>query len=89
ELGGNIKLAGFNELEPGQLVVVKKIVGNYVKKIQDKDINFNELSVHLRKVHSSGYEIQAKLIIDNQPKNSEVIDHNLFFALTSALNKLS
>ena len=36
ELGGNINLDNFEEIEKGQLIVVKKVVGNYTKKISEK-----------------------------------------------------
>ena len=32
QLGGNIELAGFKELDRDSMVVLKKIVGNYAKK---------------------------------------------------------
>lgn len=34
ELGGNIQLTGFSELNGGQMIVLKKIVGNYCEKIK-------------------------------------------------------
>ena len=33
ELGGNIQLTGFRDLDPAALVIVKKIVGNFVKEM--------------------------------------------------------
>ena len=33
ELGGNITLVGFKEMGFGELIVVKKIVGNYARKL--------------------------------------------------------
>ena len=36
ELGGNIVLNGFRDLEPPELVVVKKIVGTYARKFADQ-----------------------------------------------------
>ena len=36
QLGGNIQLIGFREIDPARLIVVKKMVGNYVKKISDE-----------------------------------------------------
>ena len=46
QLGGNIELNGFNELERSKLVVVKKIVGNYAKEFSDKT-RFDKLSLTL------------------------------------------
>ena len=35
ELGGSIQLSGFSGIDGGQMVVVKKIVGNYAKRLSD------------------------------------------------------
>ena len=39
-LGGNITLNGFSALDKGELSVVKKMVGNYVKRFNDLASNF-------------------------------------------------
>ena len=31
ELGGNIKLENFEAIEPGQLIVIKKIAGSFIQ----------------------------------------------------------
>ena len=85
ELGGNISLEGFENIEPGALVVIKKIVGNYVKKISES-INFEKLHVILKKERP--YDLEVKLISDGNNKTSESKDGNLFFALDKALSKL-
>ena len=91
ELGGNIKLSGFNELEPAMLVVVKKMVGNYARKMTDHATNFKELNLNLKQVHktekNSKYEIHALLDADKR-YTSEVIDFNLFFAIDKVLSKI-
>lgn len=88
ELGGNINLAGFKNLEPQKLVVIKKIVGNFVKKIQDHHKNFNNLVVDLKKIHISESEVFAKITIDNKVYNANITDFNLFFALNKVLKKI-
>ena len=88
QLGGNISLAGFKELEPAKMVVIKKITGNYVKKMQEKTNKFESLHLHLKPIHASKYELQAKAIVNGQPYNSEVTDFNLFFALDKILAKI-
>ncbi|MAG48016.1 hypothetical protein CL617_05400 [archaeon] len=88
QLGGNIQLIGFNELEPAKLIVVKKMVGNYVKKIEDKSTDFQEISVHLKKVHNSEFQIKTKAIIAGKPFNSELTDFNLFIGLDKTLGRV-
>lgn len=88
ELGNSIELIDFKEIERDQFFIIKKIVGNFVKKIQEKNNGFEKLSLHLKKVHNSEYEILGKLIVNNNEYNSEVINYNLFYALNEILRKL-
>lgn len=88
ELGGNINLVGFKDLEPGKLVVVKKVVGNFVRKIQDHNKDFQQITITLKNIHESKFEIQSHLITNNNNYTSEVTDFNLFFALNKSLEKL-
>ncbi|MEK6835869.1 MAG: hypothetical protein AABX55_02495 [Nanoarchaeota archaeon] len=88
QLGGNISLAGFKELEPAKMIVIKKLTGNYVKKMQEKTGKFESLHLHLKQIHASKYEIQAKAMVNGQPYNAEVINFNLFFALDKSLSKI-
>ena len=45
ELGGNIKLENFENIDRGVLVIVKKIVGGYTKQISEKNKDFKEIAV--------------------------------------------
>jgi len=87
ELGGNIKLIGFNELDRGSLVVIKKITGNYARKISEKaSSDLDELSLELK--NNGEKSINTSLKIKDKTFNSEVSDNNLFYALDKALSKL-
>lgn len=88
ELGKNIELIDFKEVERDNFFIIKKIVGNFVKKIQDRNNGFEKLSLHLKKVHSSEYELLGKLMINGNIYSSEVINYNLFYALNEILRKL-
>lgn len=88
ELGGKITLSGFHIVELGKLVVVKKIVGNYVKKMEEKTQNFENISIHLKTVHNSEFEIQTKLVANGRSYSSDVVDFNLFFAMGKSLDKI-
>ena len=88
ELGNSIELIDFKEVERDQFFIIKKIVGNFVKKVQEKNNGFEKLSLHLKKVHNNEYEILGKLIVNNNEYNSEVINYNLFYALNEILRKL-
>jgi hypothetical protein len=85
KLGGNIVLDGCDNLEPATLIVLKKMVGNYARKISEKN-SFDELMI---KVQNSGdnYKLEATLtkVGSQEIKNAE--DNNLFFALNNALKE--
>jgi hypothetical protein len=91
-LGGNIVLSGFKDLEPGVMFIIKKVVGNYVKKMSEKSAVEN-LTLTLKKVHESAdgqktkFEIMGKLIAGKM-HNSECTDFNLFVAIDKVLAKM-
>ncbi|MFH1669773.1 MAG: hypothetical protein ABIA62_07645 [Candidatus Woesearchaeota archaeon] len=86
-LGGNIELVGFKELDGGSMIILKKMVGNHVRKLSDSAENFEKLTVSMKKVGTGNnkFEIQAKVIDNGKPYASEVTDFNLFFTLNKAL----
>lgn len=86
-LGNNIHLAGFKEVDPSRMVVVKKIVGNYVRKFEERYPEFHEIKIHLKKIHASGFEVQVDALIGSEHQNGEVTEYNLFFALDKALGR--
>lgn len=81
ELGGNIKLDGFESVEPTLLVVVKKVVGNYVKQISEKNKDFKEITVK-----NDNNEVSVVCICDKEIKATAKAD-NLFFSLSKALEE--
>lgn len=90
ELGGNIKLVGFKELDPATLVVVKKIVGSYARKISDQATKFQELSLHIKSMSEDKrkVELHGKLVTDGGVLASETTDFNLFFAMDKVLSNI-
>ncbi|MBU1199500.1 MAG: hypothetical protein KKF46_03525 [Nanoarchaeota archaeon] len=92
ELGGNITLAGFKEIEKAELVVVKKIVGSYARKMSDSVSGFENITVTLKIVHktegSEKYELQCKVMVNGKPLNSEITERNLFMGLDTVLKKV-
>lgn len=94
ELGGNITLVGFKELEPAKLIVVKKMVGTYAKKVAEK-VQLKELKLELKPIHNKGkkeekqkYEIKVKVHTDKKEYNAETTQFNLFYALDEVLGKI-
>jgi len=88
ELGGNIKLIGFDELDSASLIVIKKITGNYARKISEKvGSTVDELSLELKNSDAQK-GINSSLKIKDKTLTAEVTDVNLFYALDKALSKL-
>ncbi|MBN2458515.1 hypothetical protein JXB31_05280 [Candidatus Woesearchaeota archaeon] len=91
ELGGNIELVGFREVDGGSMIIIKKIVGNYARQFSDKSKDFKKLTLSLKKVHerekSEKYELHAKMVADKD-HNSEVTDRNLLIAVDKVLKKI-
>jgi ribosome-associated translation inhibitor RaiA len=92
KLGGNIELSGFKAIDVSSMIVLKKIVGNYAKKIEGLTKNMQTLHLTLKTVHerekSEKYEIHAKVIDDGKVYPSEVTDRNLFVAVDDSLKKI-
>ena len=93
ELGGNITLVGFKVIDKAELVVVKKIVGSYARKLSDTVHGFEGISLNLKPVHKTEeghpkYELHAKAIINGKPLVSEVVERNLFMGLDELLKKI-
>lgn len=86
ELGGNIELINFEDIEPGKLVVIKKIVGNFTKQISDSQQGFKKITVEL--IDKENNTIKGTLTLEEETRIEEATDDNLFFALNSMLNKL-
>lgn len=92
ELGGNITLVGFREIDYAEMIVVKKMIGNYVRKFSDKD-QVNNLTINMKRIHhtdedSYKFELKAKLDLNGTIVNSEVVDFNLFIGMDSIMKKL-
>jgi len=89
-LGGNIVLVGFS-LEPIEMIVVKKIIGNYAKKIGEK-VEYKELKISLKKTEKAQsflHEISANAEVKDGMLSSNAVNHNLYTALSEALEKVN
>jgi len=89
-LGENIALVGFDKLEPAELIIVKKIVGTYVKKLQEIT-DYKELKLVLQQ-HQHGktfkHEINAQVDLNEGKLHSTVTEWNLFKAISAVMKKL-
>ena len=92
QLGGNIELSGFRDIDGASMVVLKKIIGNYGRRFSEIAEKFESLKVTMKPVHetekSEKYEIHAQLMADGKSYVSEVVERNLFVAVDSVLKKI-
>lgn len=88
DLGPNITLQGFGELDAADIIIIKKLVGNYVKRISLVHPDFEKLELHYKPVHASSVEIHGTLICSGNDVHADVTDTNLFYAVDGALKKL-
>ena len=88
QLGGNIELSGFSNLEGGVMIVLKKIIGNYAKRMSTVAKNFEKLSLTMKTVHDNQFEMHAKMLDNGSAVTSSVTDRNLLVATDSAFKKI-
>ena len=93
QLGGNIELSGFRDIDKASMAVLKKIIGNHVKRISELAKKFERLHITMKAVHekekSEKYEIHAKLLDNGKPFLAIVVERNLFVAVDEALKKVT
>ncbi len=87
ELGGNITLVGFSEKEFTELIVVKKMVGQYARKLSDS-VGLDTLKVTHKGVGNSKSEVNILAIIEGKEYNSSVTDPNIYVAIDTAMKKI-
>ncbi len=93
ELGGNINLTGFSTFDGGTMIILKKIIGNHVKKLSEASNNFEGLHLTTKPIHhtqeeAKKFEIKAKAIDNGKVYNSETVERNIFVAIDNVLKKL-
>ncbi len=93
KLGGNIELSGFRDTDSSSMVIIKKLVGTYARKISEHCKNLQTIHITLKPIHerekSEKYEVHAKVLDDGKVYASEMVDRNLFVAVDSALKKVT
>lgn len=83
QFGEKIILEGFNDANPGEITILKKIIGNAANNYGD----FRRLTLDLKR-EGSWSKINAVLEMDSERLEASSNSENLFFAVNDALNKL-
>jgi ribosome-associated translation inhibitor RaiA len=90
-LGNSIQLSGFRDLDGGKMVVLKKLVGNHVRKIAESSSNFEKIELVMKQIgpeSSDQYEIHGKLIDNGKVVAAEETDRNMFVVVDKVLTKI-
>jgi ribosome-associated translation inhibitor RaiA len=88
ELGGNIKLSGFSDDDKSSLIVIKKLVGNFVKHFSHTKAKVDSLDLTRKDVHTNQHELHAKLVSEGKVLNVEHTGRNLYVVLDKVFKKL-
>ena len=76
----------------GQMVVLKKIIGNYARRFSDRSETFGGLSITIKAVNETEagavYEICATLMDGEKQKDADCKETNIFIAVDSVLKKI-
>lgn len=88
QLGGNIELIGFRELDGGSMIILKKVIGSYARKFSDRLGGIEKLSIRMKTVGNSQFELTCSLIKEGQQFNSDLTEHNLFVGMDKLMKKI-
>ena len=85
QLGNVIELVGFSKVDGGSMIVLKKIIGSYVRRMSDNVPGFEKVRISLDT--SNEYKVTAEAIVQGSSKVFEDIEKNLFVVVDSCLKK--
>lgn len=83
KFGEKIILEGFDGVNPGEITILKKIIGNVANDYGD----FSKLTLTLSKGGEKN-RVNALLEKDGNKKEANSMNDNLFFAINEVLSKL-
>ncbi len=86
-LGGGIQLNGFKGIEAAKMIVLKKMIGNYVKQIQEKREDYEKISITFEG-DKNNVNIRLELSAGGNNIKAEESQNNLFTTTDNAFKKL-
>ena len=86
QLGGNIELTGFSDVDSSSMIVLKKIIGNYARRFSDK-ASFEKLSIAMKN-GSNVFELSSTLVVNGKNLVSSNSADNIFFAVDGCLKSM-
>jgi hypothetical protein len=92
-LGGNIELSGFKILNGGEMIIAKKIIGNYARKMEGMCQNFSGLKLRVKPLHHTEekfkkFELHGQVVDGGHVYPASEVEHNIFVAIDAICKKL-
>ena len=90
KLGDMIELSGFSLFDRSEMIIIKKLIGNYVRKFIDHEKGFTALKITTKKVHEREKSVifEFHLILSLSSGSPIALDsngRNAFMALDEIL----
>lgn len=89
--GNNLQLTGFGELEKSEIEVINKLLGKYLRKINN-EVNYESFRIRLKqhqKSKSFSHELKAELFVKPGEVIGATIQHkNLYKAFSLLMTKI-
>lgn len=87
-LGGNIELVDFTKLDDATMIILKKMIGNQVRKMTDAGINITQLRLELTSYSEEETTVQGSLGADRGNSSTTRTGENIFMTVNDTLEIL-
>ena len=88
-LGGNIVLTGFNKVDGASMIILKKLIGNHVRRISDHAKNFEKINLTVKGVgKGTKFEVHGIVVDNGSPYTADHTDRNIFVTVDTVLKKI-
>ena len=94
ELGNFIKLSGFKEVDRNSMVIVKKMLGNFLREMMQKETEEISITLNLKNIHKTEeqakkHELKLNLEKSGKIYHAELVDNNIFVGISELLKKIT
>ncbi|MEK6967179.1 MAG: hypothetical protein AABX51_00955 [Nanoarchaeota archaeon] len=92
ETGGDLRLSGFHDLDPGEKEEAVRVVTHYERRFKEICDGLDRIKVTLKKIHhterSDMYELHASVKDKRGHYEANIVGRKLFIALDEVLKKI-
>lgn len=86
-LGGNIELKGLTDTENSKLIVLKKMIGSYVRDIKENQPDYHGIQINFNYLNDE-LNIEINLLLKDVTIEASEAGHNIFFTLSDCFKKI-